>query len=678
MYDGHRDMLHDRERNEAYRDAIERTVAQLTRRGGTVEAIDIGTGSGLLACFAAQAGASRVTAYEINPALERLARRVVEDNALCERISVQGVHSTEAHCELRSTTLMTHELLDTGLHSEGLLAAVRHAWAHLLAPDALSVPQRVALYAQPVHSPFLRAAATLSPSAPLVAPASVLDCSGAAGYLELLAAPLLGEMHGEVASCVPLAAPAKLLEWDLNVQPPEGEQRPPPTRLAPLIDEGDAAGFCSLQPDALLTWWDCTLHPDTAPLSTSPHRPLPHAEREHWKNAVYLLPEAKRRALTAGGAAVRVAYDDHEMWMDLAVGEAATGASLKRCVCSCGMHVLWGPQRLQQLNSIDAAAASAAAKSLVATALARRHAGAVRCVDLSDGPLWSILVAKEGARCTCVERTGAMRTLSARFAATAGCSRLIELALEEAFGAGGDDEEEDEAEAEEEAESEATLAPELCGPPFDALLIEPSFTQLQRSWSGEHLAEIDRRWRWAVKRGLVSASAPMLPRSAKVYACMLECEELWRRHQRVGEVCGVDVHRFNSLAPSDESSVRSLAVWELRHAVVSSVECWANMQLPLDAAGVVEGTAALRSASVGVCHAICCWVDFAFHADGADEPHLVTQTGCSPASSRFTSSPWMQGVVLLGAPRQLAPDELIETRLTLDLRRGGELQARLL
>ena len=66
------------------------------------------------------------------------------------------------------------------------------------------------------------------------------------------------------------------------------------------------------------------------------------------------------------------------------------------------------------------------------------------------------------------------------------------------------------------------------------------------------------------------------------------------------------------------------------------------------------------------------------HSSVHSRPSYFGVKRYTTTSSRFTSSPWMQGVVLLGAPRQLAPGELIETRLTLDLRRGGELQARLL
>ena len=113
---GHRDMLHDRERNSAYDRAISAAVRDISSSNRT--AVDVGTGSGLLAMFAARAGAS-VTAFETVPALAHLARDVVRENGLADSIAVVGAHSTEAPPPARRAQLLVHELLDTASSAKG-------------------------------------------------------------------------------------------------------------------------------------------------------------------------------------------------------------------------------------------------------------------------------------------------------------------------------------------------------------------------------------------------------------------------------------------------------------------------------------------------------------------------------------------------------------------------------
>ena len=238
-------MLHDTERNELYAAAIAKAAASLPADGS---AVDIGTGSSLLACFAANSGVAKVTAFEVNPALARLARRIVSDNALDSKVSILRGHSTAAaeNDVPQRALMMTHELLDSGLHSEGLLNAIRHAWRHLLDPhNAVSVPCRVSCVVQPVACAFLRHAASLRPQGLMgdCVPPSVTACPGAAGYLELRAQALLdpsaSSINASSAStgtctapddhqnaaprCLPLAKPVVAFTLDLTRAPPEGE-----------------------------------------------------------------------------------------------------------------------------------------------------------------------------------------------------------------------------------------------------------------------------------------------------------------------------------------------------------------------------------------------------------------------------------------------------------------------
>lgn len=251
---GHRDMLHDKDRNELYALAIENAVERIQNLtaadrvqfghgenadDSSVAALDIGTGTSLLACFAARAGA-RVTAFEVLPQLAHLAAGVVRDNGFSATIQIMGMHSTDARRDPRGrgwvveetrrvlpaasvlahsgraptsvlppADLLVHELLDTRLIGEGLVPALRHAWAEgLLRPGAACVPSRATVFAQPVSCAYLRHAAGLRPDAvwfPFTVPEAVKRCRGS-GCLELNCAVLVG--HVSTALMRPRQSPA--------------------------------------------------------------------------------------------------------------------------------------------------------------------------------------------------------------------------------------------------------------------------------------------------------------------------------------------------------------------------------------------------------------------------------------------------------------------------------------
>jgi len=343
---------------------------------------------------------------------------VAADNAL--DVDVRAVHSTEAESSAGGgwcvagqppvqprAALLTHELLDSGLLSEGLLAATRHACDVLLAPSATSVPHSIRLYAQLVQSEYLRDASaqgseSLNSLLPL--PASVADCEGAAGYLELNALPLLRR------GAVPLAPPVQLLELDLSSRPPPGEQQLAPQPIG--LSAHGADGGATTQPDAVVTWWDCTLHPEVADLSTSPWAANTDGlEREHWLNAIFLCSrseeptrpkdEFKSRPqdeakVTCDGASNTASgdvsdgfivggFDDDELWVDWRAGRAVPAPSRRR-VCRCGVHVLWGAERLQQIKRLYSTTTEVAVAAAVEAARLAKGAPP-RCVDLADGPM---------------------------------------------------------------------------------------------------------------------------------------------------------------------------------------------------------------------------------------------------------------------------------------------------
>lgn len=147
-YDGpamHVTMLDDRRRTRAYREAIRRQVTA----GDVV--VDIGAGSGVLAAFAAQAGARHVYACE-QTAMADVARSLLDRNGFGDMASVN-------ECDLGSLTLaepadvLTSEALGDDPFGEHLLAMIIDARQRLLKPDARLIPRGVAVEVLPLSVP---------------------------------------------------------------------------------------------------------------------------------------------------------------------------------------------------------------------------------------------------------------------------------------------------------------------------------------------------------------------------------------------------------------------------------------------------------------------------------------------------------------------------------------------
>ena len=104
--------LKDEVRTLAFRDAIRAAV----RPGDIV--VDVGAGSGILSFFAAEAGAARVYAVEIDPVSAAALRRSIEMNpAVADRICV--VEGDAAVVDLpRSADVVVAEIIETGLLDE--------------------------------------------------------------------------------------------------------------------------------------------------------------------------------------------------------------------------------------------------------------------------------------------------------------------------------------------------------------------------------------------------------------------------------------------------------------------------------------------------------------------------------------------------------------------------------
>jgi protein arginine N-methyltransferase 1 len=138
-----KNMLQDKVRNRAFKDAIFRNV----KKGDVV--IDLGTGTGILAIWAAQAGAKHVYAIEETDVAD-VAETVIKDNGFEGVITVLKANSSTVILPERAEVLIA-ELVGHFLFEEGIVEAIAATRETLLKPDARIIPSSAKVFLAPVE-----------------------------------------------------------------------------------------------------------------------------------------------------------------------------------------------------------------------------------------------------------------------------------------------------------------------------------------------------------------------------------------------------------------------------------------------------------------------------------------------------------------------------------------------
>lgn len=129
-------LLADRARTDAL-------LTLLSRRAPDARVVEVGCGTGVLACAAAKLGATHVLGVE-ETELAEVARELVRVNRL--QGSVEIVHAPFEEVEPRSVDLVFSELLNVDPFAEGLLEVSRAA-TRWLGPDGILAPRRLEVWA---------------------------------------------------------------------------------------------------------------------------------------------------------------------------------------------------------------------------------------------------------------------------------------------------------------------------------------------------------------------------------------------------------------------------------------------------------------------------------------------------------------------------------------------------
>ncbi|MDH3403814.1 MAG: 50S ribosomal protein L11 methyltransferase [Acidobacteriota bacterium] len=142
-------LLSDTLRVDSYREAIVRTVEP----GQVV--VDLGSGAGVLARFAALAGASRVIAIEQKPELCALHEHINRALGLDEVIEIVNGRVEDVRLD-REVDVVVSELIGDLVDDEGMsgiMAAFLAAQGRHLAPDVRLIPLETVLFGQVVEVP---------------------------------------------------------------------------------------------------------------------------------------------------------------------------------------------------------------------------------------------------------------------------------------------------------------------------------------------------------------------------------------------------------------------------------------------------------------------------------------------------------------------------------------------
>jgi hypothetical protein len=262
-------MLNDRTRTQTFLSATRAVV----KPGDVV--VDLGSGTGVLALAAAQAGAARVYAIEAG-AMAECAAALFAQHPCGDRITLVRRWSTTVTVDERADVLIT-EMLGHDPWGEGILALVSDARRRLLKPAARIIPSHIRWLAQPVSIPagrqeqlrFSRAAVHRWGEwygidfRPLVA----------AGH-EHTGAPFLGQAL--VSDWPRLSLPLVMAEVDLA----KGG-------VVPRSCHGSVAATADGTIDGVLLCWEATLSPAHT-VSTVPG--VSNLD-SHWRVHLLMLPE---------------------------------------------------------------------------------------------------------------------------------------------------------------------------------------------------------------------------------------------------------------------------------------------------------------------------------------------------------------------------------------------------
>ncbi|RNA31812.1 arginine N-methyltransferase [Brachionus plicatilis] len=144
----HNLMLRDKPRVTKYRDAIMKSKNLFKDK----VVLDVGSGTGILSIFSAQAGAKHVYAIEACRGIAELSKSIIKDNGMDDKITVLNEEVEKLDLPVKEVDIIVSEWMGFYLVHESMLSSVLFARERWLKKDTgLMYPSLAYLYVCPVE-----------------------------------------------------------------------------------------------------------------------------------------------------------------------------------------------------------------------------------------------------------------------------------------------------------------------------------------------------------------------------------------------------------------------------------------------------------------------------------------------------------------------------------------------
>lgn len=578
------DMLHDGERNRKYHIALCEAIDAVRARGEKVIVLDLGTGSGILAMMAAKRGADVVYACEAFEPVAQCAEQVIRDNHLGDRIHVIRKKSTSIQVgpgkdmEERANVLVT-EVFDTELIGEGAIETFVHALKELLEPACVVVPHAATMYAQVVHSPFLRSHHTLSsvcmtPELQIKVPQSVQTCAGTSAVHDIQLSQL------QESDFLPITEPLPIFRYDFT-----DAKTMPYEDFTVSVTKATNRGTGH----AVLMWWALDMNRSgSIHLTCAPYWVHPSGKsapwRDHWMQGVYFPPIEVD--VDRGQELYLVACrDQYSMWFATSLSDCTEAPPVPKCLCS--LHAAFSRSRIGMLNDASRNAKYTAALQK----LINRESV---CLCIGSFNMLPLMALKLGAKTVYViEPDERMRSVLEEYASVNQIKGIQFLSVKHN---GGDS-------AERSSEDDSVEKANL-------LLSEPFFATSLLPW--HNLKFWFQRFSLSY---LLAPSAITMPRTCALYGVAVEFHDLWKISAPVGATEGFTLQAFDSLIQESRSisddPVEPHPLWEYPCTALTNKFqlMYTHLQVKAEESPLLlSGSTSFESR--GLCNGVVLWTDF--------------------------------------------------------------------